>query len=164
VGFMYSVGFRSQTITNAGGDRDFFYFAPADDKPVTLYAIIFSPAAPGDLGDAQEETLPFAIIRGHTTVSSGGSSVTAANVYRTTPNAPDPGATIRTNDTTIASAGTTFSCWDDAFNIRVGSQLILPETIRPRCSQAEGSIVVRLLTAPADDIVMSMTVWFEEGI
>lgn len=163
MGRMYAVNFRSQTITNAGGDRDFFYFAPADDKPVVIHAIMFSPAAPGDLGDAQEETLPFAILRGHTTVGSGGSAVTAAAVFRENPADPDPGFTARTNDTTIASVGTTFSAHEDAFNIRMGAQLFMPEKLRIwKCTQAQTSIVIRLLTAPADDIVMSATVYIEE--
>lgn len=163
MGVVYYANFRGQTITNAGGDRDFFYLAPADDKPLKILALIFSPAAPGDLGDAQEETLSYAIIKGHATVGSGGTLVTNSAVYRHLSQLPDPGAVIRTNDTTIASAGTPLSAVEDAFNIRIGAQIWFPEKLQIQATQGDSSIVVRLLTAPADDITMSATIIFEEG-
>lgn len=162
MGRMYQIPFRQQTITNAGGDRDFFYIAPADDKPIYVWGVFLSPSAPGDLGDAQEETLAYAIIRGHTTVGSGGSAVTASAVYRENPSDPDPGFTARTNDTTIASAGTTFSAHDDYYNNRIGEKFFFPERFRCYCTQAQGSVVVRLLSTPADDLVMSGTLYVEE--
>jgi hypothetical protein len=163
MGRMYSLTFDEQTITNAGGDRDFFYIAPADDKPVLIHAISFSPAGAGDLGDAQEETLRWAIIRGHTTVGSGGTAYTASAVGRENPADPDPAFTARHNDTTIASAGTTFTLHAGKFNNRVGYDWIPPDRIRTAwCSQAQTSIVVRLLSAPADDLTMSGTLYVEE--
>jgi hypothetical protein len=160
---MYAVPFSQQTISNAGGDRDFFYIAPADDKPVLIHSIVFSPAAAGDLGDAQEETLFFSIIRGHTTVGSGGSSVTASTVGRENPSDPDPAFTARTNDTTIASAGTAVTLHTGGWNNRVGMEATPPDRLRTWwCSQAQGSIVVRLLNTVADDLVLSGTLYVEE--
>lgn len=162
-GRIYTVTFVQQTITTAGGDRDLFYIAPADDKPVRLHSIEFSPAAAGDLGDAQEETLFYSIIRGHTTVGSGGSAVTASTVGRENPSDPDPSFTARTNDTTIASAGTGLVLHSSGWNNRVGMEKTPPELVRISwCSQAQGSIVVRLLNTPADDLVISGTLYVEE--
>lgn len=164
MGRLYSIPFSQQTITNAGGDRDFWYIAPADDKPVLLHSISFSPAAAGDLGDAQEETLFFSVIRGHTAVGSGGSSVTASAVGRANPSDPDPGFTARTNDTTIASVGTTFTLHTGGWNNRVGLEWTPPDKMRDLfwCSQAQTSIVVRLLNTVADDLVLSGTLFVEE--
>jgi hypothetical protein len=157
MGRLYSVAFTGQTITTAGGDRDLFYVAPADDKPVVLHAVYLAQYS--DVGDAAEEILRVDIVRGHTTVGSGGSSAT-----------PEPldkidtasGATARTNDTTIASAGAGVTVHADAFNIRGGWVYIPTPETRIRCSQSEGSLVVRLMAAPADDVSMSGVLYFEE--
>lgn len=163
MGRMYSVSFSQQTITNAGGDRDLFYIAPADDKPVRIHAIVFSPAGAGDLGDAQEETMFFSVIRGHTTVGSGGTAVTASTVGRENPSDPDPGFTARTNDTTIASAGTGLTLHTNGWNNRIGLNETPPDMVRTWwCSQAQGSIVVRLLNTPADDFTLSAVLYVEE--
>lgn len=151
---VYSVEFENVSVT-AG--QDLFYIAPADDKPCRLLACYLAQIS--DVGDAQEEVLRLRIIRGHGTVGSGGSSATARPLA-----ASDPAAsfTARTNDTTIASAGTAVNIHSDAFNIRAGWQYIpTPETVI-LCTQADATIVVRLLAAPADAVTVSGTLYVEE--
>lgn len=154
---VYTVEFENVSITTAGGDLDFFYIAPADDKPVALHALFLDQIS--DVGDAQDEMLRYCIIRGHTTVGSGGASATARPVK---PNSTAAGFTARTNDATIASAGTPVNLHSGAFNVRVGLPLIWTPELRPVVSQAEGSIVVRLMAGPADDLTMSGTLYVEE--
>lgn len=156
---LYTISFEAQTITNAGGDRDLFYVAPADDKPCRV--IGWDLAQTSDLGDAAEEVLRLSLIRGHTTVGSGGSSTTPADVELP---ALAASATGRTNDTTIASAGTAVTLYSGGYNIRVAPcPFFLPERLWVPVTQAEGSVVLRLNAAPTDDLTMSGTLWFLEG-
>jgi hypothetical protein len=154
---IYTVEFENVSITNAAGDQDLFYIAPADDIPVAIHALYLDQIS--DVGDAQEEVLRYRIIRGHTTVGSGGAAATARSI-----GPGDSGAsfTARTNDTTIASAGTAVNIHSGGFNVRVGLPLVFPVEHRPVVSQAQGSIVVRLMAGPADDLTMSGTLYLEE--
>jgi hypothetical protein len=133
---VYSVEFENVAVTTVNGDHDLFYIAPADDKPVRLISCYLSNTSNADVGDAQEEMLRLRIIRGHATVGSGGATPTPAPLN---PNDAAAGFTARTVDTTIASAGTL-----------------------PMCSQAQTTIVVRLMAGPTDDITMSGTLYVEE--
>lgn len=162
-GRLYALEFEAQTITNAGGDRDLFYVAPADDKPIVIVGWDFSQFS--DVADAAEEILRLRVIRGHTTVGSGGTAFTNSAVYRKNPSDADPGFTARHNDTTIASAGTAFNAGSHGFNIRVApAPFFLPESLWIPCTQAQGSVVLRLMAAPADDLTMSGTLWlYEQG-
>lgn len=160
-GRIYTLEFESQTITNAGGDRDFFYVAPADDKPIII--IGWDLAQFSDLSDAQEEVIRLRLIRGHTTVGSGGTAFTNSALYRKQPTDADAGFTARHNDTTIASAGTAFNAWSGGYNIRVApSPYFLPEKLWVPCTQVQGSVVLRLMAGPTDDITMSGTLWVME--
>jgi hypothetical protein len=154
---VYSAEFENQSITNAGGDRDFWYLAPADDKPCWLIGWNLDQIS--DVKDAEEEILRYRVIRGHTTVGTGGGSVTP------TPLAPSDaaaGATVRANDTTIASAGTPVNIASYAFNIRMGERIWLPPELWIPITQAQTSIVLRLMAGPADDVTLSSTLWFAE--
>lgn len=162
-GRLYTLEFENATITTAGGDRDFFYVAPADDKPIKIVGWDFAQFS--DLGDAQSEVLRLRIIRGHTTAGTGGTAVTASSVFRLHPSDPDPSFTARINDPGIATGGTTFVAWSGGYNIALAPcPYFLPEKLWIPCTQAQGSIVLRLMAGPADDIVMSGTLWvFEQG-
>jgi len=145
------------TITTAGADTDLWYIAPADDKPV--YVCGWNIDQLTDVGDAAEEMVRYKLIRGHSTVGSGGAAVTP------TPLGPTDGAfggTVRGNDTTIASAGTPVDIASYGFNIRVGERLWLPPEFWIPVSQAQASFVLRIMAAPADDINVSTTIWFAE--
>lgn len=157
MGRIYAVTFEGVAVT---AQVDFFEVAPADDKPVALIGIMLSQSS--DLGDAAEEILRIKVIRGHSTSGSGGTSATPRPVSSTADTAA--GATAKTNNTTIASAGTGVDLFAHAFNIRAGLEHYFPPECRPSAGQGDGTIVVRLMAAPADSLTMSGTLFFEELI
>lgn len=160
MGRVYVVEFENASITNANGDYDLFYVAPADDKPVRILACYL--AVISELGDAQEEWLRIRIIRGYTSASSGGNSITNANLGRTNATDADAGFTARTVDTTVATTGTVYTLHSDAFNVRAGwVYLPTPETVHT-ITQASTSVVVRMLSTVTDDVTMSGSLYVEE--
>lgn len=155
-GRVYSVSFENISVN---AQVDFFELTPGDDKPVEIVGLFFSQTGNSDVGDAAEELLRFQIIRGHTTGGSGGSAPTPAPIKRSV------GAssfTAETNNTTIASAGTGVALHSDAFNVRMGYQNWWPEGLEPEASQADTTLVVRLMAAPADAITLSGTLYVRE--
>lgn len=155
MGRMYVVTFEGVAVTAA---VDFFELSPADDKPILIHGLYLSQSS--DVGDTAEEMLRVAIIRGHTTSGSGGSSATPAPLPSSAGVAA--GAAAETNNTTIASAGTGVTLHAETFNIRAGWQFIPTPEARPGASQANTTIVVRLMAAPADSLTMSGALVFEE--
>lgn len=154
MGRMYSVVFEGVAVTAA---QDFFELSPADDKPITIHAIYLSQST--EVGDAAEEMLRVEIVRGHT---SGGSGGTAPTPTPLDPSGSAAGCAAEVNNTTIASAGTTTILHAETFNERVGWVYIPTPECRPKASQANTTIVVRLMAAPADSVTMSGTLYFEE--
>lgn len=151
----YAVTFENVAVTAA---QDFFELSPADDKPVRLLGILLGQSS--DAGDAQDELLRIAVLRGHTTSGSGGSAATPAPLN---PNDAAAGAAAEVNNTTIASAGTTTTLLADCFNVRSGYQVWFPPECAPEASQANTTVVVRLMAAPADSLTMNGTLYFEEA-
>ena len=154
MGRMYSAEFSKVAVTL---DQDWFEITPADDKPVAIHAVFITQSS--DVGDAAEEILNFKIMRGHTSSGSSGSSSTPAPLN---PIDAAAGATVEVNNTTIATTGTIVDLHSDSFNIRSGLQLVFPPDQRPVTTQANTTIVVRLLEDTADALTMSGTVYFEE--
>ena len=154
MGRMYSAEFSKVAVTL---DQDWFEITPADDKPVAIHAIFITQSS--DVGDAAEEILNFKIMRGHTSSGSVGSSSTPAPLN---PIDAAAGAAVEVNNTTIATTGTIVDLHSDSFNIRSGLQLIFPPDQRPVTTQANTTIVVRLLEDTADALTMSGTIYFEE--
>lgn len=153
---VYTVVFDQQTVAAASGDYDFWELTPADDKPIEIVAITLGNKS--ELGDAQEEMVAYSVVRGNTTTGNGTS---------TTPRPLDPsdGAasfTAKVVSSTPASAGTAVTSIADTFNIRAGLNAIYPEAMRPKASQADGTMCVRLLTALADDATFSGTIYIRE--
>lgn len=153
IGRVYAVTGSAVVITAA---QDLVENSPADDKPVEL--IGWHIGQNSDAGDAQDELLQITVIRGHTSSGSGGSSVTPAPLN---PNDAAAGFAAEINNTTIASAGTTATLFASAWNVRAGSDVWLPEDVRPRASQANTTLVVRM-SAPADSITVNFVFWFRE--
>lgn len=153
MGRMYTVAFSAVTVSAA---EDLFEITPADDKPVKLRGLFIGQSS--DAGDAQDEMLQVSIIRGHTTSGSGGSTPTPRPLSSIDVAA---GFAAEANNTTIASAGTTHTLHTDTFNVRAGYQLWFPPECCPMASQADVTIVVRV-TAPADSLTMSGTLYVEE--
>lgn len=157
MGLIYTVEFENVSITNANGDYDLFYIAPADDRPVIARGWTFDQLT--DLGDSEEEVLRLRWIRGHTTVGSGGASATPRPLNGATAAAA---GTYRTNDSTIASAGTAVNLYSGGFNVRIGERIFPPRELCPQVSQAQTTMVLRLMAAVTDDLNMSGTLWVEE--
>jgi len=153
---VYTVIFDQQTIAAASGDYDLFEIVPADDKPIEIMGMTLGNKS--EIGDAQDEMLAISIVRGNTTSSNGTS---------TTPQPLDPvdGAasfTAETIGSTPATAGTSVTLVADTFNVRAGVPYIFPEAMRPKVSQANTGMYVRLTTAVADDLTLSGTLWVRE--
>lgn len=155
-GRIYSVSFSEVAVTAA---VDVFEIAPADDKPCEVLGLFIGQSS--DFGDAQAESLPYRVIRGHTTSGSGGAA--------STPRPRDPSATAaaaaftaETCNTTAASVGTTVDLWADTFNVAVGEKLWLPQDCEWVVTQANTTLVVRLASAPADSIDLSGTLVVRE--
>lgn len=157
MGRFYAATFTGQSITNANGDYDLFYIAPGDDKPVRLWEL--SLAVTSELGDSAEEWLRIDIIRGYSVASSGGAALTPAPFN---PSDTAAGGTIRGYDSTVANTSSVVTLFAGGFNVRAGFEKVwLPETT-PWCTQAQNSIVVRLMAAVTDDVTMSGTLVYEE--
>ena len=154
-GRLYSATFTAVAVTAA---QDFFEVVPADDKPIDIVG--FELGQYSDAGDAQDELLSIAVVRGHTTSGSGGGAFTPLPVAMSD---TAFGGTCEINNTTIASAGTGITLWTGSFNVRAGIEKWFPPDNYLPCSQASGVIIVlRLLGAPADSLTMNGTLYFKE--
>lgn len=136
---------------------DLFELTPADDKPIEVLGMVIGQSS--DFGDAQAEQIGFRVIRGHTTSGSGGSAPTPRPLNRGDAAA---GFTAEVCNTTAASAGTTVDLWADVINMQAGYQVWLPETCEWGASQADTTLVVRLIAAPADSLTISGTLVVRE--
>lgn len=151
---VYTTEFENVAVSAA---QDFFEWTPADDKPCVLLG--FELQQLSDVGDAEEEMIRLRVIRGHTTSGSGGSSVTPRAVD---PNDAAAGFSSEANNTTIASVGTTQNLWSGGMNIRIPEPKIFTVETYIQFSQANTTMVLRLLAAPTDSITMSGTAWIKE--
>ncbi len=154
MGRLYSVEFSKVEVSL---DSDLFELTPADDKPIAIHAVFLAQSS--DLADAAEEILNFKILRGHTTSGSGGSSSTPAPLN---PIDTAAGFTCEVNNTTIATVGTVVDLHSGSWNIRTGLQLVLPPDQRRYATEANTTIIVRLMEDLADAVTMSGTCYVEE--
>lgn len=154
MGRLYSVAFEGVAVS---AQVDAFEISPADDKPVAIRSLSLSQSS--DVGDAAEEMIRIAIIRGHTSGGSGGSAATPAPLM---PSDTAAGFAAETNNTTIASGGSTVTLWSEAFNIRASLPKVFAPEETPWASQGNTTIVVRLMAAPADALTMNGTLIVEE--
>lgn len=156
-GRVYTVQFENVSVSAI---QDFFEIRPASNKPVDIIGLFLSQAGAADVGDAQEECLRIAIIRGFTSSGSGGSTPTPAPVKRTDAAA---GFAAETNNTTVATTGTTVQTHSDSFNVRIGYQNWWPPGTETDCTATDTSVVVRLIAAPADAILLTGTLYVQEN-
>jgi hypothetical protein len=154
---MYTVEFENVTVTTAGGDADLFELDAGADKPIEVvgYKIVTT----SEVQEAQEEWLRLRWIRGHTT--SGSTPNSTPTPRPMSPADAAAGFTCEVYNTTIASAGTAVNLESWAFQVRAGDSLFYPESCGHWTSGAD-LLVLRLLAAPADDVVMSATLWVNE--
>lgn len=155
----YSVGFDAVAISAA---QDLFEITPADDKPIRIAGLLLSNVGGvADAGDAQEELLRLAIIRGFTASGSGGSAATPVPLGTTV---AAVGFAAEVNNAGLATTGSTTQPFQDGWNIRIPYQMFFPEELMIGAGQGNTSIVVRLVTAPADAVTCSGTLFvIEEG-
>ena len=135
--------------------------APATSR-VLIHQIEFGQYS--DFGDAQDELLSILIMRGHTTGGSGGATVPAENLANFESWGRDPTATVKRNNTTVASAGSPETVYATAFNVRAGflwPSAALSYLRQPITLEASERLVVRV-TAPADSLTTNGTLVFEE--
>lgn len=154
---IYTVTFENVAVSAA---QDLFELSPADDKPLAILGLeLANVGGVNDVGEAQEEDLRLLIRRGHTTSGSGGSSATPRPLG---PNTATVGFSAETNNTTVATSGTTHDLVAAGWNTRVPYQVFYPEELWPRATQADTTLVVRLVAAPADSFQVSGTLWVAE--
>jgi len=154
---MYACPFDAVSVSAA---QDFWEVPPADDKPVYIAGIwLDNVGGTADAADAQEELLRLAIYRGFTTSGSGGSTVTPVPANSSIDTAA--GATVEINNTTVATtSGTLLAAM--GWNVRVPFREWFPQEFWVGASQTNTTLLVRLVTAPADAVSMSGTLWIVE--
>lgn len=141
---------------------DIFTIKPADDHPVKLLGFQISQATL--VKDANEQTMNFYVVRGYTTVGSGGSVFTARPMN---PNSPAFSGTVRTGDTTGASGvdGSTVTLWNGAFNVRGGYEMWFPKGCEPVFAQTGATdrySTLSLTKVDSTSIVTYCSALFEE--
>ncbi len=153
---VYTVSFEEQPETVA---VDMWELVPADDKPIAIIGLFIGQHT--EVADAEEELLPFSIIRGHTANGSGGDTTTPIPVN---PNSATVAFTAETNNTTAATGGTAVTIHSDSFNVRTGEKLWWPDNPRtwPTAAQGDLSLIVRLGEAPGDSISWTGTLYVVE--
>lgn len=153
---VYTVSFTEQSFASASGDYDFFEIVPADDKPIEIVALTIDNKS--EIGDAQAEMISYAIGRGNATSGNG----TAATPRPLDPSDGSASFTAETVGSTPGSAGTFIPLVYGCFHVAAGLSLTFPELMRPKASQADTAMYIRMLTALADDATFSGTVWVRE--
>lgn len=162
MGRIYAAPYNG-TITASGGNTDLLSLQPADDKPCSLRGMLLSQIS--EIGDAMEEGLRITIqdLVATFTVGSGGSAITATRPM-SDPGGGVWGATVRCNDTTVATTSSTAASYGDVgWNIRNSPfDLWFPDERFCLAARQGSGIIARLETTPADDFTGSFTFWFEE--
>ena len=152
------------TLTNAGGDSDLFSGQPADDKPIALRGMLLAQSS--EIGDTQEEDLRINIqeLPATFTVGSGGSAITAIRPP-SDPSGAVWGATVRCNDTTVATTSGTATVFIElAWNERsTPFDMWFPDERFCLAVRQTSGLIVRMMSTPADDLTGCLTFWFEEN-
>jgi hypothetical protein len=155
-GPIFSVPFVAQSVTAAA--QDLFELATGANSRIAICGIDVGQYS--DAGDAAAELLGVSIIRGHTTTGDG----TAATPINFKPWSRSSTVVSKTIGTTLATGGSPVTAFSSSFNIQAGF------LYRPRFDNhfderiwvAESSRVVVRITAPADAVTASGTIWFQE--
>jgi hypothetical protein len=152
---IYTVSFDVDAATTAD---DFLELDAAAEKPITVLGWYLSQST--ELGDAAEEGIRYAWVRGNTTSGSGGSTATPRPCNLTDAAA---GFTCETNNTTPASSGTAVQLFAGAWNLRNPDLVWLPDGCGFVTSGAT-LLCCRLLAAPTDSTSFAITAWvLEDG-
>ena len=152
---IYTAQFNGVAAT---AQQDLFEIVAGSAGIVLLHELCISQLT--EVADAAEEMLLILLKSGSTTTGSGGSA--PSKVARLFGDAAS-GATVATNNTTKATAGTiaTHHAW--YWNVRVPFQMIWTPETRPTLSPSRRG-TVELATTPADSITLGgYLVWEEIG-
>ena len=157
MGRMFSARVEAVAVTAI---QDLFSLASPTSGVGVLHHIDLSQST--ETGDSAEEMLILRIITGNTTVGSGGSAPTAIPFQL----GDTPTTTVRANDTTEVSAGTSVIKYSTAWNVRVPWLYIpTPETRINFGELAAGTttfLALQLITTPADSVSITGTIIWEE--
>lgn len=149
LGRKYTIHLAPTAITVAA---DLVEIDPATDKPVIILGWRLYQTS--DVGDAAEEILGYAWVRGNATSGSGGSAATPAKALTGDAAAS---ATCEVANTTQASAGTAVTVWSGPFNVRAGDiQVLTPD--QWFATTGSDLLCLRLLGAPADSLTIGGSV------
>lgn len=141
---------------------DLFELSPADDKPIKVMGVVIGQTT--ELGDAQEEQLEIKIMRGGTAMTGGSGGTTAAAGVAVDATGQASGCLFEAMNTTLATFTAGVTLHEDTMNVRTGWQYWPPPEAWIACSQANGGMVIRQNSTPADSITLNGTVYFiEEG-
>src|SRR3990167_3670025 len=151
-GNIFTATFSAVAVSAA---QDVFTIVAPQGKRVKIREIVLAQYT--DFADAAAEILSVLVVRGYTTAGSGGSAGTPGNVD---PSGRRASATVRRNDTTVATGGTAAVLRSGAWNIQ-SEWLYIPDQSERAILQPDQRLVVRI-TAPAGSVTMNATLVFEE--
>lgn len=158
-GPIYTVQFNAVGVAAA---QDLFSLLAHSTSRIAICRIEIGQYS--DAGDAASELLSILLQTGATTVGSGGSAPTPANLQ---PWSRAAVTTARANDTTQATNGTIVTRYAASWNIQAG--FIYAPRFEPlanydeRIKVAAGErFVVSSPGVPADSITTNGTIWFQE--
>lgn len=147
VGTYYSANLTKTTVTNAGGAIDFLEIKAPTGKCVLLHE--FRLAQDTEFGDAASEQIHLILKRGVGATSGADGATVTPGKLESNGNSPSPGSTVKSFNTTQASAGSgsLTTILEDAFRIEDGLhwRFTRPVTIQPT------EILVVSLGAAVDD-------------
>lgn len=137
---------------------DLVDLTPADDIPILIHG--FRVYQTSDFGDAQDEVIGLAWVRGNTAAGSGGNAGAAVSPK----NHRDAAASVtaRTGDTTAASSGTAVTVYSTGWNVRAPLEVVFTPEQRIRADQGNTILSLRMLGAPADSLTIGCSVDVEE--
>ena len=160
MGRKYVAVFAAATIpaTNA---MDLFEITAPSTAPVIIHGWELSQTS--DLGDAAEEVLRLATIRGVGSTTSGSTGGTSPTPQPIDDGDAASGSTVEINNTTVmvAGSGSLETLEMHGWNIRVPMIVFYPPELRP-VVKPSARWVLNLPVGPADPLTASGTVWFEE--
>ena len=154
---LYTAVFNAVSVT---AQQDLFEIASATDSITIIHSIELSQSS--EIGDAQEEGLNLIFRRGQGAVT-GGSGGTVPTPSALESGSSAYGGVTEVNNTTKMAVGTgTINILRaDNWNVRLPYLWLPTPEMRPILGPSV-RFVVELATTPADAIVMSGTLTFEE--
>lgn len=156
MGRIYTASFEPTAVSAL---VDVFEALAAADVPVLIHG--WHLAQTSDLGDAAEEVLHLETVRGiGATSGSGGAAATETPIDV---NSPATQTAVEVLNTTriVAGGGSLVELEDYGWNIRLPWDFFYPPELRARVDPGE-LWTLGLPSAPADEITLIGTLWFEE--